>query len=387
MPARDKVYSMVDVAKHNTPKSLWIAYRGKIYDFTEFASDHPGGDSLILKFAGGDMGEAMADPTEHVHSRAAYEMMDEFLIGQLGGSEKIVSEDWVPDPNFHPEDTDTLADFQRSKFIDLQKPLLAQVWKGGFSKEFYLEQVHQPRHVKVSARLFGSDLLEPLTRTKWWVVPMIWLPITAFLGVLSLAQFNDSSIGYRDLLTHLTSPLSNSFSSTTSATPKNLPALSTPTALAGFTSSFALGCIVWTILEYTLHRFLFHLDYYLPDNGVAITLHFLLHGIHHYLPMDKLRLVMPPTLFFILETPFTQLAHVIFPKAMANGVITGAFAFYVLYDMVHYFSHHMRVSEGYLADMKKYHLAHHYQNFDLGYGVTSKFWDYVFGTVLPMEVK
>ena len=133
----------------------------------------------------------MADPTEHVHSRAAYEMMDEFLIGQLGGSEKIVSEDWVPDPNFHPEDTDTLADFQRSKFIDLQKPLLAQVWKGGFSKEFYLEQVHQPRHVKVSARLFGSDLLEPLTRTKWWVVPMIWLPITAFLGVLSLAQFND----------------------------------------------------------------------------------------------------------------------------------------------------------------------------------------------------
>lgn len=34
----------------------------------------------------------------------------------------------------------------------------------------------------------------------------------------------------------------------------------------------------------------------------------------------------------------------------------------VLYDMVHYFSHHMRVSEGYLADMKKYHLAHHYQS-------------------------
>jgi hypothetical protein len=145
----------------------------------------------------------MADPTEHVHSRAAYEMMDEFLIGQLGGSEKIVSEDWVPDPNFHPEDTDTLADFQRSKFIDLQKPLLAQVWKGGFSKEFYLEQVHQPRHVKVSARLFGSDLLEPLTRTKWWVVPMIWLPITVFLGVLSLAQFNDRYVPGRSALWRL----------------------------------------------------------------------------------------------------------------------------------------------------------------------------------------
>lgn len=32
--------------------------------------------------------------------------------------------------------------------------------------------------------------------------------------------------------------------------------------------------------------------------------------------------------------------------------------------------------------MKKYHLAHHYKNFDLGFGVTSKIWDYVFNTVL-----
>ena len=36
---------------------------------------------------------------------------------------------------------------------------------------------------------------------------------------------------------------------------------------------------------------------------------------------------MPPTLFLILETPFTQLAHALFPKAVANGIITGAFTF------------------------------------------------------------
>ena len=76
----------------NTPKSIWIAYRGKIYDFTGFESDHPGGDDLILRHAGKDMGEAMADPEEHVHSRSAYEMMDDFQIGVLGGSEKVVSE-------------------------------------------------------------------------------------------------------------------------------------------------------------------------------------------------------------------------------------------------------------------------------------------------------
>lgn len=38
------------------------------------------------------MGEAMADKEEHVHSRAAYEMMEDFRIGELGGTEKIVSE-------------------------------------------------------------------------------------------------------------------------------------------------------------------------------------------------------------------------------------------------------------------------------------------------------
>ena len=54
-----------------------------------------------------------------------------------------------------------------------------------------------------------------------------------------------------------------------------------------------------------------------------------------------------------------------------------------------------------MREMKKYHLAHHYKNFELGFGVTStsccdcaeflsdvwdvgKVWDYVFNTVLPV---
>ena len=45
--------------------------------------------------------------------------------------------------------------------------------------------------------------------------------------------------------------------------------------------------------------------------------------------------------------------------------------------------HHTRLP-AYVRDMKKYHLAHHYKNFDLGFGVTSKIWDYVFNTVLPV---
>ncbi|WVF65915.1 hypothetical protein IAT40_000653 [Kwoniella sp. CBS 6097] len=369
---RGKVYSLAEVARHSSRASTLVTYSGKVYDITSFLPDHPGGDDIILEYAGKDIGQVMGDETQHVHSRAAYEMMDEFQIGELGGGEKIVSEEWVPDENFHPDETDLLSDYSMNKFIDLSKPLLMQVWNAPWTKEYYLSQVHEPRHLKESARMFGSDLLEPFTRTKWWVVPSVWWPIAAFLGYLSMLQFTDSSITAKTILSY----------------PPHYSALPTPTAfaLSSFLACFAFGVFVWTLLEYTLHRFLFHLDYYLPDAQWAITLHFLLHGVHHYLPMDRLRLVMPPLLFFVLETPFTKLAHLLFPKAVANGIISGSFFMYVMYDMGHYALHHTKLP-AYLAEMKRYHLAHHYKNFELGFGVTSKIWDYVFGTMLVTTTK
>ena len=33
--------------------------------------------------------------------------------------------------------------------------------------------------------------------------------------------------------------------------------------------------------------------------------------------------------------------------------------------------HHTKLPQ-YMKEMKKYHLAHHYKNFELGYGVTSE---------------
>ena len=50
---------------------------------------------------------------------------------------------------------------------------------------------------------------------------------------------------------------------------------------------FMLGIVVWTFIEYTVHRFVFHIDALLPNHPKAFVAHFLLHGVHHYLPMDK----------------------------------------------------------------------------------------------------
>ena len=202
-------------------------------------------------------------------------------------------------------ETDTTSDFKRHKFLDLNKPLFMQVWRGGFSKEFYLEQVHRPRHYKGgdSAPLFGN-FLEPLSKTPWWVIPMVWLPPVTYGTVLGSIH---------------------------------LPA-------AACVAYWLTGLAIWTIVEYGLHRCLFHIDNYLPDNRVAITGHFLTHGIHHYLPMDRLRLVMPPTLFVALATPFWKLAHTVFfyNWYAATTVYCGGIFGYVCYDLTHYFLHHKK---------------------------------------------
>jgi len=39
--------------------------------------------------------------------------------------------------------------------------------------------------------MFKWDILEALTRTQWYVVPLVWGPIATFLGVLSVLQFTD----------------------------------------------------------------------------------------------------------------------------------------------------------------------------------------------------
>lgn len=57
--------------------------------------------------------------------------------------------------------------------------------------------------------------------------------------------------------------------------------------------------------------------------------------------------------------------------------MSGTYFGYICYDMVHYYLHHARVFEFHFKEMKTYHLAHHYKNYDNGYGITSKVWDRV----------
>ena len=89
---RVRIYTAEDVAEHCTYDSCWISHRGRVYDVTQFLADHPGGDDLILNYAGKDIGAIMKDPAEHDHSESAYDMLEEFVIGRVGHGENIVTE-------------------------------------------------------------------------------------------------------------------------------------------------------------------------------------------------------------------------------------------------------------------------------------------------------
>ncbi|KZT74752.1 hypothetical protein DAEQUDRAFT_719932 [Daedalea quercina L-15889] len=56
-----KAWSLSEVAQHNTTSSCWVILHNKVYDMTEFLPDHPGGSSIILKYAGRDA-TAVYDP-------------------------------------------------------------------------------------------------------------------------------------------------------------------------------------------------------------------------------------------------------------------------------------------------------------------------------------
>lgn len=58
--------------------------------------------------------------------------------------------------------------------IDPSKPLVAQV---GYLGDRYMEWVHIPEVTAEPLRFFGNPVMEAMSRTKWWAVPLVWLPI------------------------------------------------------------------------------------------------------------------------------------------------------------------------------------------------------------------
>ncbi len=140
---------------------------------------------------------------------------------------------------------------------------------------------------------------------------------------------------------------------------------------------FVTGLTAWTLTEYWLHREFFH---WKPPGRLGERMHFLVHGVHHAWPKDKYRLVMPPLVSIGLFFLFLGLFRLVFGSAYCWGWHAGFVSGYLFYDLCHYYIHHAHPRFKWLQQLKKNHMLHHFDDPSTGFGVSTRFWDRVFGT-------
>jgi len=144
-------------------------------------------------------------------------------------------------------------------------------------------------------------------------------------------------------------------------------------------AALSCGLVLWTLMEYFLHRLVLHrIAFFVP-----------MHGAHHAAPLAY---VGTPTWLSVsvLGTCLFAPAWALCGLCIATGVTVGVMAGYVYYGLVHHLIHHRRgtAPSGMLHVLRASHMRHHYSPQGGNFGVTTGIWDRVFGTVIrPMAAK
>lgn len=196
----------------------------------------------------------------------------------------------------------------------------------------------QNKEVKTAGtkQLFDNPILERLTRSHFSVPLTILLSISGGLSYYGLTEIS----------------LSNTL----------------------FISLFVIGFFSWTLGEYFIHRYIFHME---DDKKWKKAIQYTFHGVHHEYPKDKDRIVMPPAGAIIIGSLIFGIVWLVMQDlafAFAPGFLVG----YVTYAFVHYAIHAYQPPKNFLKWLWIYHSIHHYKHPDKYFGVSSPFWDYVF---------
>jgi 4-hydroxysphinganine ceramide fatty acyl 2-hydroxylase len=195
---------------------------------------------------------------------------------------------------------------------------------------------------KGQGRLFQSEYLEMMTKTHPVVIYSLYIPVVIFLLYYGFT-YRFLSVG--------------------------------PVILF-----FLGGVLAWSLMEYVLHRFIFH---FVTENPKLQRVVYKLHGIHHEYPRDRERLFMPPIPSLVVATFFFSLQYFI----MGWNVLAffpGFLAGYLLYGSMHY-AIHAFTPPSFLKALWRNHHLHHYKYPEKGFGVSSVLWDHIFRTVPPKK--
>jgi sterol desaturase/sphingolipid hydroxylase (fatty acid hydroxylase superfamily) len=147
---------------------------------------------------------------------------------------------------------------------------------------------------------------------------------------------------------------------------------SIPLQPAIWASVYGFGLAGWTLIEYLLHRVLFH-------HAPVLSR---IHELHHDSPQD---LIGTPAWLsaligsFFVAIPLCAVLGLSLGIAATAGLASG----YLWYVFVHYATHHWRPRRNsYLYRARLRHARHHHLSRNGNFGVTTGAWDQVFGTAL-----
>ena len=147
---------------------------------------------------------------------------------------------------------------------------------------------------------------------------------------------------------------------------------------AGLAGLIAAGACMWTILEYALHRYVFH------PGSRDTTMKEMLSGshlMHHSDPgnPDKV-LVYPP--FALALSGFIFMILLVLSSSLftAAGLMIGIWSGFLCYELIHYRVHCTATRSGLMARLRRTHFHHHFADPGRCFGVTTPLWDFVFGT-------
>lgn len=141
------------------------------------------------------------------------------------------------------------------------------------------------------------------------------------------------------------------------------------------------GLLSWGLIEYALHRFIFHYDAR-SESGRKFV--YTAHLSHHEDPgatdqlFTSLRLSVPiAAVYYLLAWAAAG------SWRAAVYLFIGLVAGYFCYEWLHFQAHHGSPHLRPLRYLRKYHLLHHHRTPGLRFGVTSPLFDLAFGTFRP----
>jgi sterol desaturase/sphingolipid hydroxylase (fatty acid hydroxylase superfamily) len=148
--------------------------------------------------------------------------------------------------------------------------------------------------------------------------------------------------------------------------------------MISFALGLAFGLTLWTLLEYGLHRFVFHRRIF---GALAAKEHILHHAQVGYFAHWSMKVALAIPILSVIIGGATLLVGWRLGVSVPIGVLSG----YGFYEIVHRRIHVAAPLGAYGRWARRHHLLHHFGKSDRNHGVTSPIWDVVFGTLAARE--